>query len=88
MAAKEPEGREIYVRGNGEHMSTDAVPRGIVPRGTIRKRSKTCGICKINPRRKNQRTCKECHAANMKTYRDNRKRYVQELEARVYGNRN
>jgi hypothetical protein len=28
-----------------------------------------CGTCGKNPRRPNQRTCKECHAASMKDYR-------------------
>lgn len=64
-------------------MSTEAVPRGIVPHGTVRKRSETCSVCKVNPSRNGQRTCKDCHAALMKEYRENQKRRVEELEEKV-----
>lgn len=66
-------------------MSTEAVPRGIAPHGTLQRRSATCCVYKDKPRRKGQRTCKECHADLSKDYRMAKKGYVQELEQRVRG---
>jgi hypothetical protein len=64
----------------------NAVPRGIVAHGTLRKRSETCCVCKERPvRAKKQRTCKDCHSDLSKEYRRDKKGYVQELEQRVRG---
>lgn len=42
---------------------------GIVSRGTLRKRSETCSVCKKRQVREGQRTCKKCHADLMYMYR-------------------
>ncbi len=60
------------------------VPHGIVPHGTtIPNRAEACCVCRAAKARKGQRTCRGCHANYMKTVRDRRKRYIEELEMRV-----
>lgn len=60
------------------------VPHSTIPRGTPRKRSDTCCICREQPVRVTisrktgeqikQRTCRECHAAKAKLYRQGSKK--------------
>jgi hypothetical protein len=65
-------------------MSTQAVPRGIDPHGTLHKRSEMCCVCKEKPvRAKKQRTCKDCHSDLMAIYRLQRKLYLKNLEEKI-----
>jgi hypothetical protein len=65
------------------HKQNEAV-RSTDPRERQSKLDQSvCSTCKSSPPRKNQRTCKGCHADLMAIYRLQRKLYMKQLEQKI-----